>query len=75
MKIPYEKLSPEALRGVIEQFVSRDGPDSGHVETSFRQKIERIKRQLEKGDASIMFDEETKTCDILSKEELKRHSP
>jgi len=25
LKVPYDQLSPEALNGVIEEFVTRDG--------------------------------------------------
>ncbi|NDY72869.1 hypothetical protein DO021_15325 [Desulfobacter hydrogenophilus] len=32
VKIPYEQLSTEALHGVIEQFVTRDGTGYGEVE-------------------------------------------
>jgi uncharacterized protein YheU (UPF0270 family) len=32
--IPVNKLSPEALQGVIEEFISRDGTDYGEMEVS-----------------------------------------
>ena len=32
VKIPYDQLSPEALQGVVEEFVTRDGTDYGEVE-------------------------------------------
>ncbi|MCW8799767.1 MAG: YheU family protein, partial [Desulfobacter sp.] len=32
VKISYEQLSREALHGVIEEFVTRDGTDYGEVE-------------------------------------------
>ncbi len=28
--IPYEKLSTESLEGLIEEFVTRDGTDTGY---------------------------------------------
>jgi len=33
-KIPVNKLSPEALQGVINEFISRDGTDYGEMEVS-----------------------------------------
>jgi uncharacterized protein YheU (UPF0270 family) len=33
-KIPVNKLSPEALQGVINEFISRDGTDYGEMEIS-----------------------------------------
>ncbi|MEE4114316.1 MAG: YheU family protein, partial [Desulfobacteraceae bacterium] len=29
--IPHRQLSPEALAGLIEEFVTRDGTDSGYT--------------------------------------------
>lgn len=31
-KIPVHKLSPEALQGVIEEFITRAGTDYGEIE-------------------------------------------
>ncbi len=31
LKVPYDQLSPEALQGVIEEFVTRDGTDYGEL--------------------------------------------
>jgi hypothetical protein len=36
--IPYQNLSPEALPGVIEEFVTRDGTDYGLIEVTTEQK-------------------------------------
>lgn len=32
MMVPWDQLSAEALRGLIEEFVTRDGTDYGEVE-------------------------------------------
>jgi len=34
MIIPYDKLSPEALQALIEEFVTRDGTDTGYEKDS-----------------------------------------
>jgi uncharacterized protein len=72
MIIPYEKLSVEALHGVTEEFVVRDGIDYGLVEPELDQKIGRVLRQLEKGDAFIVYDETTMTTNIVSKDEIAK---
>jgi uncharacterized protein len=69
--IPFGKLSEEALHGVIEEFVTRDGTDYGLVEPEPEQKIERVLRQLKKGDAFIVYDEATMTTNIVRKEDFK----
>ena len=69
MIIPFEKLSPEALQGVVEQFISKDGPDSGHADVSFERKVEQVKRQLETGKALILYDESIQSCNIVSRDD------
>jgi uncharacterized protein YheU (UPF0270 family) len=39
--IPVDKLSAEALNGVIKEFISRDGTDYGEVEASAEKKFRR----------------------------------
>jgi len=72
MIIPYEKLSREALDGLIEEFVTREGTDSGYTKTSLEENVEMVKRQLKKGDAFIVYDEDTQTANIVSKNRLVR---
>jgi uncharacterized protein len=70
--IPVEKLSQEALQGVIEEFVTRDGTDYGLVEMALEQKIEMVLRQLRRGDAFIVYDEATMTTNIVLKDEITK---
>jgi len=65
IKIPYNQLSPEALQGVIEEFVTRDGTDYGEVEVSMEIKISQVLGQLKSGKAVIVFDQGSETCTIL----------
>jgi uncharacterized protein len=72
MIIPYEKLSQEALQGLIEEFVTREGTDSGYTQKSLEENIEMIKRQLDRGDAFIVYEETTQTANIVSKNILNK---
>jgi uncharacterized protein YheU (UPF0270 family) len=54
--IPHTELSQEALRGVIESFVLREGTDYGERDVSHEDKVADVTRQLERGEAQIMFD-------------------
>ncbi|MEN8210212.1 MAG: YheU family protein [Thermodesulfobacteriota bacterium] len=65
LKIPYDQLSPEALYGVIEEFVTRDGTDYGEFEIPLETKISKVLGQLKSGKAVIVFDQESETCNIL----------
>jgi hypothetical protein len=64
-KIPVNKLSPEALQGVIEEFISRDGTDYGEMEVSLEAIFRHVKQKLETGLAILIFDDETETTNIF----------
>ena len=72
MIIPYEKLSPEALQGLIEEFVTRDGTDSGYTQKSLEENVDMVKNQLRSGEAFISYDEATRTTNIVSKNILNK---
>jgi uncharacterized protein YheU (UPF0270 family) len=63
--IPYKELSADALKGVIEAFVLREGTDYGEREFSLEEKAAHVLRQLERGEAQIIFDPNTQTVDIV----------
>jgi hypothetical protein len=54
--VPHTELSQEALRGVIESFVLREGTDYGERDAPHERKVADVMRQLERGEAQIMFD-------------------
>lgn len=63
--VPHRELSAEALRGVVEAFVLREGTDYGEREYSLDQKVAHVVRQLEEGDAQVLFDPESETVQIV----------
>ncbi len=64
-QVPIDQLSQEALRGLVEEFVTRDGTDYGAIERSVDEKIERVMQQLDSGEARIVFDPETQTANVM----------
>jgi len=69
VKIPYDQLSPKALQGVIEEFVTRDGTDYGEVEVPLETKISQVLEQIKSGKAVIIFDQGSETCTILKSDD------
>ncbi len=65
IQVPHDALSAEALHGVIEEFVTRPGTDYGARERTIEEKIADVQRQLERGDAVIVFDVEAQTTNIV----------
>ena len=65
MKIPYTELSQEALLGVIDAFILREGTDYGHEEITIDQKRSRVLSMLQSGEAEIVFYQESDHIDIV----------
>ena len=64
MKVPYQRLSPRALRGVIEEFVTREGTPYGLREHTLEEKVQHVMAQLEREEVAIFYDDETQTVDL-----------
>ena len=71
MIIPHDRLSQEALQGLIEEFVTRDGTDTGYTDGSLDGNVETVMRQLKRGGVVIVFDEVTGTANIVTKEDAR----
>lgn len=72
IEIPFDSLSEDALCGLIEEFVSREGTDYGQGEYTLERKAASVRAQLEKGRAVIVYDPATGGCNIMLREEMKR---
>ncbi len=66
--IPHDRLSQEALQGLIEEFVTREGTDTGYTDGSLEENIEMVRRQLKRGDVLIVYDGDTQTANIIPRE-------
>ena len=69
MEIPWQRLDPETLDNLVEEYVSREGTDYGHQDYSLADKVRQVKRQLREGSACLVFDAESQSCHILLREE------
>jgi hypothetical protein len=68
LEVPLDQLSADALLGVIDDFVLREGTDYGATEYTLEQKRKHVLEQLRSGRAKLMFDPKTETCTILMRE-------
>jgi uncharacterized protein YheU (UPF0270 family) len=66
IKIHIDRINPETLQGVVEEFITRNGTDYGETEIPLETKIGQVKNQLKSGMAVLIYDTETQTCNILS---------
>jgi uncharacterized protein YheU (UPF0270 family) len=67
IEVPHAQLSADALRGVVEAFVLREGTDYGERDVEHDTKVGQVMRRLERGEAKILFDPVTETVDIVVK--------
>jgi len=72
MIVPFDALSAEALNGLLEEFVTRDGTDYGDQEISLSAKVAQVRRMLSSGEAVILFSESTGLCNIVLSSSLDR---
>ena len=68
--IPWQQLSADALDGIIEEFVSREGTDYGDYEYSFDDKKDQIRAQIRNGSVLVVFDPVGETCQLVLKDQL-----
>lgn len=73
LAIPYQHLSPDALDGVLEDYVTREGTDYGDYSYSLADKKAQVLSQLQRGEATLLFDPLSSTCHIELTRTLRRH--
>ena len=65
VEVPFDELDDATLVALIEGFVGREGTDYGLVERTLAEKIADVRRQLERGEARIVFDPATDEVNII----------
>ena len=66
IEIPWQSLSDDALMGVIQEYVTREGTDYGTQEYSLEEKCAAVRDQLRRGEAVITWNEGEQTCSIVA---------
>ncbi|EBQ2953787.1 YheU family protein [Salmonella enterica] len=75
MIIPWQGLAPDTLDNLIESFVLREGTDYGEHERSLEQKVADVKRQLQSGEAVLVWSELHETVNIMPKSSFANKTP
>jgi uncharacterized protein YheU (UPF0270 family) len=65
LQIPWSALSEEALRGLLEEYASRDGTDYGAVEVPLARRVRHLGEQLRRGEVVIVFDVDTGASNLV----------
>lgn len=70
MIIDYKDLSKEALLGLVEEFITREGSDYGERSYSLEEKTAQVMAQLAEQKAFIVFDDEQESVTIVSAQQM-----
>ena len=62
--IPWQRLSEDALNGVIEEFITREGTDYGQTEYSLADKRGEVLGQVRDGRVVIEYAPASGTCTL-----------
>lgn len=68
--VPFDQLSAAAQRGVIEEFVTREGTDYGHEDVMLDDKVAAVRWQIERGEVVLLFDAKTERVNLVLRREL-----
>lgn len=70
--VPIAALSAEALHGLVEAFVLREGTEYGAHDVPLATKVAQVMQQLQRGEAQVIFDPGTEVVDIVTRRDLRR---
>jgi len=63
--VPFEALSSEALRNLIEEFVTREWSELSDSGYSLEDKVAQVLRQLKEKKVKVVFDSISNTANIV----------
>lgn len=64
-----QDLSSEALYGIIENFILREGTDYGVHEVNFEKKFSQVQKKIESKEFLITFDPNSETVTLLTRQQ------
>jgi hypothetical protein len=65
LEVPYDRINPDTLRNMIQEFVTRDGADWGDAGCTLEDKVEQVLRQLRDKKVKVVFDLTSQTANIV----------
>jgi uncharacterized protein YheU (UPF0270 family) len=66
LEIPFERVAPETLRRMIEEFVTREWADPADSGFTLEEKVVQVLHQLEKRTARIVYDVTSESWNIVA---------
>jgi uncharacterized protein YheU (UPF0270 family) len=66
LEIPFERINPDTLQKMIEEFVTREWADPADSGYTLEDKVAQVLHQLETHTAKVVFDVNTETWNIVA---------
>ncbi len=66
LNIPLDRINPDTLRKMVEEFVTRDWSELADSEYTLNEKVEQVLQQLHDKRARIVYDNTTESWNIIS---------
>jgi uncharacterized protein YheU (UPF0270 family) len=70
IEVPVERINPDTLRKMIEEFVTREWADLGDDGYTLDDKISQVLRQLEDHSAKVMYELSSESWNIVATKQL-----
>lgn len=65
VEVPHDRLAPETLAALLEEYASRDGTDYGECEVPLAERRARLERQLQDRELVLLYDNASDSWDLL----------
>lgn len=65
VEVPFDRINPETLRKMVEEFVTREWSDLADSDYTFEDKIEQVLLQLKDNKIKVVCDLTSETCNIV----------
>ena len=70
VKVPADRLDPQTLRSLLEDYATRDGTDYGAREADLEEKVSSLLEALDNGSLQLLWDSKTEQWDLLTPERI-----
>jgi len=69
--VPPERLQPDVLQALLEDYASRDGTDYGERESTLAEKVARLQRQLRASELQILYEVDSEQWDLVPRDQAQ----
>lgn len=63
--VPLQRLQPDVLQALLEEYASRDGTDYGEREIPLAEKVDQLRQQLQSEQLLLLYDADSEQWDLL----------